>query len=432
MCKAITKGTAMDVVEMDAASHRGIDDIRALCDAAVLAPIAARKKVYILDEAHMLTTEAANAFLKTLEEPPSHVIFILATTNPEKLPATIRSRAFNVSFQKASAEEIYEKLQKIVKNEKFEIDDDAVQEIAKKAGGAFRDAIKLLEEVTMGGTPVTKEIVKEKLEGKVDALEELFKAIEGKNEKIIITQIESLVKNGANPKVLGETLLEVCHESVLASVGMPAKTLQLKLSTKDLISLSQWLLKASKDKESSIPQMPLEVALIEWCEQISSTAHTIGSSSAATPVSKPAIPQTQQAPEGTDQKKTQNEPSLEKPASKLPQDSATLWETILLEVKKRNTSIEACLRPGTLKEITADTISVEVFYRFHKDRIEQSTNMLLLESICSEVMGKPMRVYIALSEKKPELLVPLKDTLTTSNEPSIIDAAKEIFGNGSI
>src|SRR3990167_6143081 len=105
-CISIAKGENLDVIELDAASHRGIDDIRALRDAVKLSPAKAKKKVYIIDEAHMLTTEASNALLKTLEEPPSHVVFILATTNPEKLIETIRSRAVNINFRKATPPEL--------------------------------------------------------------------------------------------------------------------------------------------------------------------------------------------------------------------------------------------------------------------------------------------------------------------------------------
>src|SRR3989344_4922885 len=135
-CTSITKGTNMDVIELDAASHRGIDDVRALRDAVKLAPASARKKVYIIDEAHMLTTEASNALLKTLEEPPSHVNFILATTNPEKLIETIRSRATGISFRKATEAEMIASLGRIAKGEKMKMDKETIGEVAKAANGS--------------------------------------------------------------------------------------------------------------------------------------------------------------------------------------------------------------------------------------------------------------------------------------------------------
>src|SRR5260221_3257151 len=124
-CLSIIKGTNIDVIELDAASNRGIDDVRSLKETIMLAPSASKKKGYIIDEAHMLTTEAANALLKTLEEPPAHVIFILATTNPEKLPGTVRSRLVNVAFQKASHEEIKRQISRVAKGEKLKIEETA-------------------------------------------------------------------------------------------------------------------------------------------------------------------------------------------------------------------------------------------------------------------------------------------------------------------
>ena len=126
-CVSITKGSNIDIIELDAASHRGIDDVRALKDAVKLSAARARKKVYIIDEAHMLTLEASNALLKTLEEPPDHVIFILATTNPEKLIETIRSRCLNIVFKKATPDEITRSLDRAVKGEKIKIKEDNIK-----------------------------------------------------------------------------------------------------------------------------------------------------------------------------------------------------------------------------------------------------------------------------------------------------------------
>src|SRR3989304_4686620 len=144
-CASITKGTNIDVIELDAASHRGIDDVRLIRDSVKLAPARAKKKVYIIDEAHMLTTEASNALLKTLEEPPEHVMFILATTNPEKLIATIRSRCTHVVFKKAKLNEIVRSLERVAKDEKIKVETEGLELIAKHSDGSFRDAVKLLE-----------------------------------------------------------------------------------------------------------------------------------------------------------------------------------------------------------------------------------------------------------------------------------------------
>jgi DNA polymerase-3 subunit gamma/tau len=150
-CIAILEGTAFDVIEIDAASNRGIDEIRALRDAVKFPPSVMRSKVYIIDEAHMLTKEGANAFLKTLEEPPPHVTFILATTSPESLPPTILSRCQRYAFRRISIEVMIARMREIAAAEGIEIDDGALGAIAYRADGGLRDALTMLEQVAAFG-----------------------------------------------------------------------------------------------------------------------------------------------------------------------------------------------------------------------------------------------------------------------------------------
>lgn len=145
-CQAMLTGTALDVLEIDAASNRGIDEIRALREAVKFAPASMRMKVYIIDEAHMLTKEGANAFLKTLEEPPAHVVFILATTEPEKLPATILSRCQRYAFRRIAIPVMIERMREIAAAESIPIDDAALCAIAYRADGGLRDALTMLEQ----------------------------------------------------------------------------------------------------------------------------------------------------------------------------------------------------------------------------------------------------------------------------------------------
>src|SRR6266480_4765989 len=134
-CVAITSGTNVDILEIDAASNRGIDEIRELKEKIRLAPVSAQKKVYIIDEVHMLTTEAFNALLKTLEEPPEHAMFILCTTEQAKVPETIVSRCFHIAFKKATDEELVRSFKRIVSGEKLKADDEALMAIARMADG---------------------------------------------------------------------------------------------------------------------------------------------------------------------------------------------------------------------------------------------------------------------------------------------------------
>src|SRR5215208_3238915 len=167
--KAIMNGTSLDVVEMDAASNNSVDDIRELRENVALAPMQGGKRVYILDEAHMLTTQAWNAFLKTLEEPPPHVVFVLATTEAHKVPPTIVDRCHRFDFQRPSLEQIASVLKRVAEQEQIEVPDPAVGMIARAATGSFRDALGTLEQlVTYGGKRVELDNVLEIL-GVADA-----------------------------------------------------------------------------------------------------------------------------------------------------------------------------------------------------------------------------------------------------------------------
>ncbi|MBQ7196550.1 MAG: DNA polymerase III subunit gamma/tau [Synergistaceae bacterium] len=150
-CTAITAGESLDVIEIDGASNNGVDNIRELKENVTLAPFTSKYKIYIVDEVHMLSQGAFNALLKTLEEPPEHVIFILATTEPHKVPVTIRSRCQHIPFHTISPEDIYKRLDEVCKLENITAEADALREIARQADGALRDALSLLEQVTAAG-----------------------------------------------------------------------------------------------------------------------------------------------------------------------------------------------------------------------------------------------------------------------------------------
>nr|MBP9719397.1 DNA polymerase III subunit gamma/tau [Candidatus Levybacteria bacterium] len=148
-CLSITNGTNLDVLEIDGASNRGIDEMRDLREKIRLLPVSANKKVYIIDEVHMLTTEAFNALLKTLEEPPLHAMFILCTTEPHKVPATILSRCFHIQFKKATTPDLVHAFERIIKAENVEAEPEALIRIASFADGSFRDGVKVLEEIVL-------------------------------------------------------------------------------------------------------------------------------------------------------------------------------------------------------------------------------------------------------------------------------------------
>ena len=192
-----------DIIEIDAASNRRIDDIRDLRDKVAIAPTSAKYKVYIIDEVHMLTGESFNAFLKTLEEPPEHVVFILATTDVHKLPATITSRTQRFSFRAISPKDASRHLRAIADKEKIVVDDEALQLIAERGGGSFRDSISLLDQVaglSATDTPITRQVIETMLGlAPAERITQLIAAIDTHDQAAVITVLHELASQGVRP-----------------------------------------------------------------------------------------------------------------------------------------------------------------------------------------------------------------------------------------
>jgi DNA polymerase-3 subunit gamma/tau len=210
-----------DIIEIDAASNRGIDEIRELRDAVRTSPFSSPYKVYIVDEAHMLTKEAANALLKTLEEPPAHVIFILATTDPEKLPATIVSRCQKVVFQVPSLLTLSERLIHVAKGEGKKLNEDTALLIAKHGKGSYRDALGYLEQVVSmceGKEIQLNQVIEVIGQPEHALLISLLTAFSVGNEKKVIEYVEVLSKKSAAPRAYDE-FLDLVRQALLARIG---------------------------------------------------------------------------------------------------------------------------------------------------------------------------------------------------------------------
>jgi DNA polymerase III subunit gamma/tau len=221
-CVTIASGTSMDVIEMDAASNRSVDDVRDLRERVAYAPAAGQWKVYIIDEAHMLTKEAWNAFLKTLEEPPPNTVFVLATTEAHKVMPTIADRCQRFDFQRPSLEQIAEVVRRVGEAEKIEIDDAAVAMLARSATGSFRDALATLDQlVAFGGEKVELDAVLELL-GAADAdlLFEAVDAVSDEDPKAALGSVERLARSGRDPAQFARDLLaHLRHLLVIQTTG---------------------------------------------------------------------------------------------------------------------------------------------------------------------------------------------------------------------
>jgi DNA polymerase-3 subunit gamma/tau len=279
-CQSIMHGTSLDVVEMDAASHNSVDDIRALRENVALAPMSGRKRVFILDEAHMLSTAAWNAFLKTLEEPPEHVVFVLATTEAHKVPATIVDRCHRFDFHRPSLEQVASVLRRVAEQEQIQIPEPALAMIARAATGSFRDALGHLEQlVTYGGRDVKLEDVLEVL-GVADAelILDAAEAIAERDARSALTTVQRLSESGRDyVQFMRDLAAHLRHLFVVQTLGDVPESFAVTSEHTDRLSaqasrMSQAEILRAIDllassiaavKDGSEPRIQLEMALLK-------------------------------------------------------------------------------------------------------------------------------------------------------------------------
>ena len=272
----------LDLIEIDAASNRGIDEIRELRDGIKFAPTAGKYKVFIIDEVHQLTKEAFNALLKTLEEPPAHAIFILATTEAHKVPGTILSRVQQFAFRRLTIAEIIRKLQKIVEAEKIKIDENAVRLIAAYAGGSYRDAESMLEQLRVWNDKIIMKEDIEELLGAVDfeKVKAMTDYLNNAGAKEAIDYVGSLTEGGTDLEMFAKALINHLRKIMLVKVDSSLASLMAQeltpeqmeivkkqadaFSLNDVVQAIRIFTVAQNDiKRSPIPSLPIELAVVE-------------------------------------------------------------------------------------------------------------------------------------------------------------------------
>jgi DNA polymerase III subunit gamma/tau len=426
-CTSITSGTNMDVLEIDAASNRGIDEIRELKEKIRLSPVSASKKVYIIDEVHMLTTEAFNALLKTLEEPPSHAMFILCTTEPHKVPATIISRCFHLNFKPATEEELIRSFKRIVKAEKIDIELEALKYIAGMSDRGFRDGAKILEEVVSltEGKKITLELVEEKYQVSHEAehVIKMFDVFEKKNTKEGLEIISKLIEQGFDIKHFITQLMENLHESLLVKVGITNPDARdSALTIEDIQMLFELLSKAYADtKFAVLPQLPLELAIIEYCESqnyIQQTEQSGGNIVATKRGVKEEVTVSSlrkqvgtikkiQALYGDKGKKEEEiEETIKTSSVELmhasPNGEVTeewldhFWKQLISEMKPYNHTVAGLLRGCAIKSFDKKTLIIETSYKFHKERLDDMKTRDALVKVAKLLTGKDVEVKVEL------------------------------------
>ena len=276
-CLEISEGRNLDLIEVDAASNRGINEIRELRDHVRVAPTKSKYKVFIIDESHMLTPEAFNALLKTLEEPPSHVIFVLATTEIHKLPETIISRCQRFDFKKINAQEIIKRMGKIAKKEGIMVDAEVLKRIASQSQGCIRDAETLLQQIfSLGDKKISykhAEIFFPRSD--INLIIDFIKNLADKDQGKAIFLINKLTEEGVDLKDFTSHLIEFLRNLMMVKID-PQLTINIdkqavlsseKIELQNLVRMINIFIRAQRELDySEIPQLPLELAIIDICE----------------------------------------------------------------------------------------------------------------------------------------------------------------------
>lgn len=427
VCMAIKEGSFIDLHEIDAASNRGIDDIRELKDRIKLAPAIGKVKVYIIDEVHMLTMEAFNALLKTLEEPPKNTVFILCTTELHKVPETIKSRCQLYKFKRATSIQLVEKLSQIAKSEKAKISKEDLEKIARASVGGFRDAETLLQQVVEGEVSVDSLI---SLTSK-HSMEDFVKSLWDKDTKGSLSIVDATFDDGIDLYVWVGELLRYVRSMLLLKSGFSTDALdfpeELFEDKKLLESIDiPWLvlvveqisLAHAQIKMAYLPQLPLEIAVL----------NIIGQQGNSLAVKSEPVPTDPPISGGSTTKAFKISPEKSPSAAKERKESTkestrvtvetdvveealfTLdqinekWNDILNKVKEINSTVQALLKAGKPFGVNGKFILIEVYYSFHKERLESNKNRVIVEKALNELFGIPLSIKCELSNNKPKHL----------------------------
>lgn len=430
-------GNHLDIIEIDAASNRRIDEIRSLRERVHIAPVSATYKVYIIDEVHMLTKEAFNALLKTLEEPPAHVIFILATTDAHKLPDTIVSRCIRFTFRPIDQAAIAKHLTHIAQSEDITISDEAVALLAQHGDGSFRDSISLLDQVKNAGDTIELADIERALGLAPDAL---------------VAQIFSAVSAG-NPKALDDTLLAAyssgASELHLAKqLAAHTRTRLFEQSLPFSAQLATTFLEQLLDVPASPkPRASLELTLLKLLFAIGETngpSATQTTKPPTTPV-PPQPPKTKAEPlpkkataEESNEVSVGDKPVVKiankgaiKPAEAISlQPGQDVWPSVLKQLKTQNNTLYSIARMAQTKSAN-DVLEVGFTFPFHYKQVNQPKNKALLQSVLETLGQNGLQLEIRLIEEESSKQSAPSSKAHATSDPAM-ESITNIFGAGEV
>ncbi len=457
-CDKITAGTSMDVFEVDAASNRGIDEIRDLRETVKFAPVDGRYKVYIIDEVHMLTTEAFNALLKTLEEPPAHVVFILATTEPHKIPATIHSRCQRYDFRRIGVREIEERLAMVAEESGLKAAPDALRLIAIQADGGMRDALSILDQCATlddGGMIAATHV--RQLLGLIghEWVWQLTDAIAERDAHSVLVKLDELINLGKDVRQLLVELALHARSLMLYKAAPSIDNIEVysddkavlaaqsaKFSHQELVTMLEVLHSAANEaKWAAEPRIAVEMALITLCrraagsdvdallERVAALEATLAGSPAIIAASNtqagstrpnpqqamPVQPQTMSVPPRLPpQPQQQPQPEIAGPppakpvAQPQPEPGSSggnineVWSAVLKELMASGKrSVHACVMQGQLTGLTDTQAMVRFTATFPKERTEKDDYRAMVEKALAQITGHQVKLICSLGLDTP-------------------------------
>lgn len=386
----------LDIIEIDAASNNGVDDIRALREKAQVAPVSAPKKVYIIDEVHMLSKPAFNALLKTLEEPPEHVVFILATTDADKLPATILSRVQQFFFRPIPVGIMTKQLMNIAKKEGFAIEEDAARLIAERSRGGFRDGISTLDQLSILATPdqpLTASMVTEYL-GLSDTmvLGNLLDSYPSDDNDKVLNTFQELENSGANSVVVSHQLLSIARNRLRKNPN--------------LIGLVQQLIEVDRHPH---PDLKLLTIFMnndsQQTEKPVATKKNTTQAASQKPAAKPTPIKPAESAKPTEKPIKKEEKSAEpakKPAAKPKKTDAPIelnWEKVIERAKEKSLGLASLLQKSQWS-FDGEKLTIYAGSAFYKKKLDDAKNKPLISEIISEETEIDLEIDI-IGEKKP-------------------------------
>jgi DNA polymerase-3 subunit gamma/tau len=430
-CKEITAGVSIDVLEIDGASNTGVDDVREIRDNVQYAPSASRYKVYIIDEVHMLSTSAFNALLKTLEEPPSHVMFIFATTEPHKIPPTVISRCQRFDFRRIPFNDILSHLVHIAGEEEISISEESLHLIAKEADGSLRDSQSLLDRIISfaGNTVADDQVVA--ILGAIERnlLYEASEAIVNKDVRKCLDLIDSLYTQGYDLTQFYHAFLEHLRNLLVAKLSRePARLIHVpdaelaelerqakEVEAEDLHRYFRLLFAAEEEiARSSSPRVALEVCFLRMVQMkslasLQSLIAQLNELGRGEEVREPTREEPRMAeeevaiapppPPEEDAPPGEEEAAREKPQREEPTSKDDVWKELLTFAREKKPLLASMLEHGTLVKLSDRELDIAFpSGSFFLDKIREGANEKLLREICAEFFDRPVEFVVSASE----------------------------------